>query len=147
MDLSKKSIDIIGERLAKLDEAIFELEKTVKEYSLDKFIKETKIQHATIYELILGIEAICDIGGHILSYYFGRKSDTYKDIMKQLAETEVIPTSLYIKSEKMPDFRNLAIHVYLKIDEEMVYRDLPVSIKHFREYAKHFFKFIDEKSS
>ena len=136
------STETINERVAKIDEAIQEL-KEINLASREEFFADKTLQCAALYALIMGIEAICDIGNHLLSYYFGRGVKTYKDIITSLAEVEVIPQEFAKKTEKMPDFRNLAIHVYLKIDENEIYKYIPLAIEQFAEYARHFLKFIE----
>jgi len=139
-----KTEEIIKERLAKIDEAINELKK-FNEISLEKYKANKTIQYASIYALVIGIEAVCDIGNHILTYYFARKPDSYKDIILQLAEVDVISKEFAEYSQEMTDFRNLVIHVYLKIDEEKVYSYIGKAIEQFEKYAKYYIKFIESK--
>lgn len=133
---------IIKERLAKLEEAVAALEE-FKSVSREEFIKNKRNHYAAMYALILGIEAICDIGGHILSSQFNKKVSTYKDIIAGLEEVDIIPKSLKEKSIEMTDFRNILIHIYTKIDLKEVYKSALAAPNQFREYAKYFQKFLN----
>lgn len=134
---------VINEKLAKLEETIETL-REFQEISQKEFIAQRKTYFGAIYALVIGIEIICDIGNHILSYYFGRKAETYKEIINLLAEVEVTPKRFAKKTEKMTDFRNLAIHVYARVDPKKVYRYIPQAISQFQQYSKYFVKFEEQ---
>ena len=134
---------IIESKLAKLEEVLVTL-KEFEEIPMEEFIADRKIFYGATYTLIMGIEIICDIGNHVLSYYFGRKAETYKDIIKLLAEVEVIPSSFAKETTKMTKFRNLAIHVYEIIKPRKVYSYMPQAISQFQIYSRYFLKFIQK---
>lgn len=136
--------EVIQEKLAKLEEIITTL-KEFQQISRPEFTSQRTIYFGSIYALIIGIEIITDIGSHILSYNFGRKAETYKDIIKLLAETEVVPQDFADQTENMTDFRNLAIHVYARVDPKRVYDYIPQAIDQFTQYSQHFTSFISRK--
>lgn len=141
--MTKKETEIIiGERLKKLEEAIAELKKLGK-IPKTKFSKDKTIQYAAMYAMILGVETICDIGNHILAHFFNRPADTYKDIILNLGECQVVPKSFAQKSSKMTDFRNILIHLYLKVDPEEVYQNFKKAPEEFSKFAKYFLKFLE----
>ena len=135
------SNQIIKEKLAKLEEIIVTL-KEFERIPKKKFIGDRKIYFGAIYSLVVGIEIICDTGNHVLSYHFGRKSETYKEIIELLAEVEIIPQSFAKKTVEMTKFRNLAIHVYVKVDPKKVYTYIPKAIRQFNSYSQYFLKFL-----
>jgi uncharacterized protein YutE (UPF0331/DUF86 family) len=134
---------IIKERIKKIEEAVAEL-KQLRSLPKQRFFKEKRIQYASMYAMIIGIEAICDIGNHILSKYFNRAAETYKDIILLLGECEVIPKVFSKKSSKMVDFRNILIHLYLKIDTEEVYKNLKKAPEEFTRFSNFFLKFFEK---
>jgi len=140
--MTKETKEIIEEKLLKLEEATSILEK-FKNIPEKEFVQDQKTNYATMYALILGIESICDIGSHILSYHFQEKVATYKDTISLLAKHQIIPNLLKTKSIKMTDFRNVLIHIYVKIDLKEVHKSVKEAPKQFRQYAKYFQKFLD----
>ncbi len=134
---------IIKERIKKIEEAVAEL-KQLRSLPKQRFFKEKRIQYASMYAMIIGIEAICDIGNHILSKYFNRAAETYKDIILLLGECEVIPKIFSKKSSKMVDFRNILIHLYLKIDTEEVYKNLKKAPEEFTRFSNFFLNFFEK---
>lgn len=137
----KETEIIVGERIKKLEEAVGELKK-LQRVPKERFLKDKTIQYAAMYAMILGIEAICDIGNHLLAYFFNRPADTYKDIILTLGECEVIPKNFAQRSSKMTDFRNILIHLYLKVDPEEVYKNFQKAPEEFNKFAKYFLEFL-----
>jgi uncharacterized protein YutE (UPF0331/DUF86 family) len=135
---------IIKERIKKIEEAVAEL-KQLRRLPKQRFFKEKRIQYASMYAMIIGIEAICDIGNHILSKYFNRAAETYKDIILLLGECEVIPKVFSKKSSRMVDFRNILIHLYLKIDIEEVYKNLKKAPEEFTRFSNFFLNFFEKQ--
>lgn len=138
--------DVISEKLAKLEEIVKTLEE-FKEIPRKEFVDQRTIYFGAVYALVIGVEIVCDIGNHILSYYFGRKAETYKDIIELLAEVEIIPAKFARRTEDMTDFRNLAIHVYARVDPKKVYHYLPLAIKQFQKYTGYFLQFLEKRQS
>lgn len=97
-----------------------------------------------MFGMVIGIEAICDIGNHILARYFNRSAETYKDVVLGLGDCEVIPKSFAKKSAHMTDFRNIIIHIYLKIDPAKVYQNLQKAPDEFTKFCQYFLKFLKE---
>lgn len=134
---------IIEERVDKIREASKELLEYRKK-SKEEFLQDTKLQYATMYGLVMGIEAICDIGSHILAKYFLVKCEHYEDIIKNLGEYKVIPKELSSRSKEMADFRNFLIHIYHEVDPKKVYANLQKAPEEFTKFAKHFIKFLEK---
>lgn len=132
---------IIKERIRKIEEAVAEL-KEIRRLPEKEFAKDKKTQYAAMYAMIIGIEAVCDIGNHILAKYFNKAADTYKDIILFLGESGVIPKEFSQKSAKMTDFRNILIHLYLKIDTKEVYQNLQKAPEEFTKFCQYFLKFL-----
>ena len=130
---------IIKERVKKIEEIVTELKK-LKKIPKPEFLKDKKTQYASMYAMIVGIEAICDIGNHILAQYFNQAADTYKDIILLLGEVGVIPKNFSQKSAQMTDFRNILIHLYLKIDPAQVYQNLQKAPAEFTKFSQYFLK-------
>lgn len=135
--------EVISEKLIRLEEIVKTLEE-FKEIPQKKFVGQRRIYFGAIYALVIGIEIVCDIGSHVLAYHFGRKAETYKDIIRSLPEAEIIPKEFAKETEEMTDFRNLAIHVYARVDPRKVYQYLPLAIKQFQRYAGYFLKFLEK---
>lgn len=67
------------------------------------------------------IEACIDIAQHIISDEKFREPESYRDAFAVLAENNVLHAEDLAKFEKMAAFRNLLVHHYENVDEEIVF--------------------------
>lgn len=133
----------IKEKMDKLSESVEYLDE-LKKLTLDEFKKDFKNFGSAEHYLVIGIEAITDIGNHILKEIFNKSAKSYADIIKQLGEVEVIPENLATRAKEMADFRNLLIHAYEVVDLNKVYENLQKAPDEFRQFAKAFQGFLDK---
>ncbi|EKD57051.1 MAG: hypothetical protein ACD_58C00014G0003 [uncultured bacterium] len=143
MTKKQSTSELIIEKLKKLEHATDELEK-FKNMDKEKFFKDEIIQHACFYDFVIAIEAICDIGNHILAKYYLKGEPKYKDIIIRLGELSIIPEKFIEEAVDMVDFRNFLIHAYTKIDVNKVYANLQKGPEQFSEFAKSFIKFLEK---
>ena len=134
---------IIKERIRKTEEVVAEL-KQLRNLPKQDFLKDKTAQYASMYAMVVGIEAICDIGNHILSKYFNEAAETYRDIILLLGERGVIPKDFSQESAQMADFRNILIHLYLKIEMEEVYKNLQKAPEEFTKFSQFFLEFLEK---
>ena len=67
------------------------------------------------------VEAVIDVGQHIISDENLREPVSYRDTFVVLAENKIIKTENLKTYEKMAAFRNLIVHYYERIDDEVVF--------------------------
>lgn len=139
--IDQKTID---EKLFKLQEAVKVLDELRSE-SKEIFLKDAKIQGAAMFNLIIGIELIIDIGNHILTETFQKPAKTYRDVITYLGEANVIPGGFAKENEAMADFRNKLIHDYGRIESERVYDYLQKAPDVFRQFAEHYSDFLEKR--
>jgi len=137
---------IAEEKLKHLEE-IIEVIREFERIPKTEFVRQKRTYFGAIYALVTGIEIICDLGSHLLSYFFNRRPETYRQTIIQLAELEIIPEKLAKESQDMVGFRNLAVHVYGKIDPKKVYQYLKLAEQQFLDYLKHFIRFFQKRSN
>lgn len=135
------TIESLQAKSARLLEAIKRLE-LVRGRGLDHFLVSPLDQDASLYNLVIAIEAITDIGNHILSTRFQDYADQYKQVLQKLGQHGVVSTELVDRTIHMAGFRNLAIHVYEGLEMEKVYDILDHAPDEFRAYAEALVKFF-----
>lgn len=130
-------------KLKKLEDTIEKLEALHKT-PFEIFLHDFQIQDASMYNLVIGIEAITDIGNYLLAEHYHKSPETYEDIIHQLGETKIISEELLAKSKGMARFRNLLIHLYEVVEPESVYENLQKAPDIFREFAVAFSDFLEK---
>ncbi len=134
----------ILQKLKKLEDVTARLEQ-LKKHPLEKFLNTFEIQDAAMYNLVVGIESITDVGNYFLAERFQKNPETYEDIIKGLGETKIISAELLQKSEGMARFRNRLVHLYEAVEPEMVHGYLQQAPGIFREYAMAFSEFMEKQ--
>jgi len=135
---------VIEDKFIKFQESVKVLNE-LKDASRVEFLKDTKIQGAAMFNMVISVELIVDIGNHILTEVFQAPARTYKDVIIGLGEKGVIPKDFSKENEKMSDFRNMLIHDYSKITLDQVYDHLQKAPDIFRQFAKYFVEFLEKQ--
>lgn len=138
--INKKTIE---EKLLKFQEIIKAL-NDIKIYPEGKFVKDMLINSAAMFNLVIAIEIIIDIGNHILVENFQKSAKTYADVIIELGETGIIPKEFAEDNKDMAKFRNKLIHDYDRIEIEKVYEYLQNAPEIFSQFAKYFIIFLDK---
>ena len=124
--------EIVQNRLLKLEEYIKDLEeyqniKSTK-YKEDKLLK--RFLERTLH---LAIEACLDIGNHIISDERLGLVDNNADVIRVLAENDIIKAKEenYIKMAK---FRNIIVHDYATLDDEIMIKVLKENLNDLKQF-------------
>jgi len=121
--------------------------KILEELSLsskDEFVKKFELNNLAMFNLLIGITVILDVGQYLLSKSVGKTAENYKEVVRMLGEDSIIPKTFADDNIDMPKFRNLMVHDYDKVDEAMVYDYLQKAPDIFRQFAKYFVEFMDK---
>lgn len=87
------------------------------------------------------IQAILDIGSHILSDYKDNGWKTYKDIPLKLQEYGIITKSLAKQIALMAGLRNILVHEYLDVDAKKLEEILRFHLEDFKKFVLQIRKF------
>jgi len=115
--------EVIGKRLSKLEEYLRILGK-LGCYSLDEFISEPERYGSAERFLQLAIEALTDMGNHVIADENLGSVDHAGDIPRLLAEHGYLEAVQRDKWTRMIGFRNILVHDYLDIDRRIVHAAL-----------------------
>ena len=101
-----------------------EVLKSLQRYSEEEFFSTPERYGSAERFLQLSIEALSDIGGHVVAGLHLGSIDWYSDIPERLHEAGYIDAEMRDKWIKMIGFRNVLVHDYLDLDRKVVYRVL-----------------------
>ena len=133
--------EVIRKRLNKLDEYLSILKKLQK-YNLEEFISDPEHYGSAERFLHLSIEAITDIGNHIVAEMNLGLVNWYSDIPILLSEKGIITEDLKEVWIRMIGFRNTLVHEYIDIDRKIVYEILQNNLKDIEALKKAFAQFL-----
>jgi len=91
------------------------------------------------------LEAVFDIGTHILSRIPGKRLSTYKDIALSLGKEEIVHQN-FAKEKllKMAGYRNRLVHFYAEVSTEELYEIIQNHLEDFTEFIRHMKSFLED---
>jgi len=126
---------VVRRRLRRLDELLQGL-REVGARSREAFLDDTMAQHATAWRLQRAIQAVLNIGAHILAERGIVDWEEYREIPQRLTRFGVLSTALAARLEKAAGQRNILVHMYVEVDPELIYETLQEDLDAFNEFAE-----------
>jgi len=117
--------------------------------TLEEFLSDRKNPPFVESYLRRALEAVFDIGRHILSKTYGSKEIEYKVIAKELGGKGVITKELSDVLYVMAGYRNRMVHFYREVTPEELHYIVVNNIVDFDNFAREIVAFIrayEEKS-
>jgi len=137
----KIKAEVLRKRLNKLDEYLAIL-RGLQKYSFDEFIADPQHYGSVERFLHLAIEAINDMGNHVVAELDLGEVNWYSDIPALLARADHIDDSLQEKWIRMIGFRNPLVHEYIEIDRKIVHDVLRNRLGDLEELRRSFAQFL-----
>jgi len=120
MSPGKISEKVIAERLAWIEDMAAGI-RALPLTGLDGFVQDPRNVAAAESYLRRSLEALLDIGRHILAKAFGLAISEYKGIPQGLQEAGVLSMEEARLLRKMAGYRNRLVHFYDKVSTEELY--------------------------
>ncbi|OQY15851.1 MAG: hypothetical protein B6I32_05275 [Desulfobacterium sp. 4572_20] len=111
----------------------------------NKFVKDNRSRRFVERLLQIAIEAMIDIGHHIISDEGFREPQSYRDVFKVLTENGILSEDDLPKYEKIASFRNILVHHYEKIDDSIVYGIFKNNLKDLEEYVAYILSWLEKR--
>ena len=111
----------------------------------NKFVKDNRSRRFVERLLQIAIEAMIDIGHHIISDEGFREPQSYRDVFKVLTENGILSEDDLPKYEKIASFRNILVHQYEKIDDSIVYGIFKNNLRDLEEYVAYILSWLEKR--
>ena len=125
--------NILLSRVTKVRECL----TILRRYSLideESFLKSDDLTSSAERQLQVAIQAVIDIGNHVVSDMDLGTPKDYKDIFRILAKHKIVSTALSRRLAAMTGLRNVLVHDYLDVDLRIVYRILKKDLADFETF-------------
>ena len=142
MVISNLNIKLIEDRLGFINLALCKLKKlaglTEKEFLADDThaIAESYLRRS--------LEAVFDIGRHIISKMAGKGIVEYKEIAEALGKNTIITENCADKLKLMAGYRNRLVHFYREVSEKELYSIVKTNLYDVEDFVKQIMIFIDK---
>jgi len=103
---------------------VLKMIESIKELPLqnqNEFLKDKRNVASAESYLRRALEALLDLGRHILAKGFAYPATEYKDVAKGLLEKDVLPEKEALLLKKIAGYRNRMVHFYHEITPEELY--------------------------
>jgi uncharacterized protein YutE (UPF0331/DUF86 family) len=112
--------EIILRKVAKLKEHVNEL-RQADDITWEKYQRSIRDRAFVERYIHLAIQTVFDIANHIISYQGWKEPETYREIFSILASNNVVPSEKLSDYQNMASFRNMLVHHYEKVEDEVVF--------------------------
>ncbi|HOP74279.1 MAG TPA: DUF86 domain-containing protein [Bacillota bacterium] len=114
----------------------------LRSLSQEAFLSSFLNFDAAKYNLIIAIEAMIDIGNHIISRKNLEIPETSSDTMKTMVKHGILPADKQSDFVAMVRFRNRAVHLYDQVNNEEIYRILQENLWDFKVFIRAIVKYL-----
>jgi uncharacterized protein YutE (UPF0331/DUF86 family) len=112
--------ELLSRKVSRLRSYI-EVLKGAEDINWEKYQSDLRVKAFVERYLHLAIEEVIDIANHLVSFYRWREPTGYRDLFTILKEHGIIDEEHLSAFQNMASFRNVLVHRYETIDDEMVF--------------------------
>lgn len=112
--------ELLSRKVSRLRSYVQEL-RTAEDITWDKLVADIRSRAFVERYLHLAIEEVLDVANHFVSFHRWREPESYRDLFRILNEHDVIPGEHLSTFQNMVSFRNLLVHRYERIDNEILF--------------------------
>jgi uncharacterized protein YutE (UPF0331/DUF86 family) len=128
----------ILDHLRELNESLNDWER-YQAVSLEELHTDRDKRNMVLHALLISIQSAVDIANHIIAEEGFRKPSTYRESFEILHEEGIISVALSDKLSDLAGFRNVLVHIYLRLDIDAVYEIMQhdfAALKEFESVVK-----------
>jgi uncharacterized protein YutE (UPF0331/DUF86 family) len=133
----KARLDIILERVTRI--------KLIETMTEEQYLKDELLQGAIERNLQIIAQAIIDICTHLVAHNHWGSPKSYADAVTIIANHKVLDSTLAERLIYLVKLRNILVHLYLKVDQKIVYKSAKSIITDAKLFSDTILKFVDSK--
>lgn len=127
--------EVLRTRISYIEDSMKSLER-FKGIPYEEFHSNADHFRIAFYDLHRSLEAIMDMGSHILSRIPGARPSSYKDIPRLLEKHKIIPSQFANNQlTKIAGYRNRMVHFYGEISEREIYNIIQEELDDFYAFC------------
>ena len=127
--------ELIKKRCQEISDSLERLEN-IKNLTKEEFLKNQDQRDIASYRLLVAIEAALNLCYHISAKKLKKAPDEYAECFGILGEAGIISIDLAEQLKKMARFRNMLVHMYWKMDYEILFDILQKDLELLRQFTK-----------
>lgn len=144
--MTKNILDTINIKIKELQKNMILLKDIAYGINQDN-LKDDMIKYWGIERGIqISIECVLDISNIIISTLDIEKPDTYREVILLLGKEGVLPQKFAKDIANMVSFRNILVHDYMRVDENIMIDILHNRLNDFAIYIKYINHWLEQYS-
>ena len=112
--------ELLSRKLSRL-QGYVDVLKSAEDITWQKYQSDLRAKAFVERYLHVAIEEVIDIANHFVSFHGWREPTGYRDLFSILAEHGILPAHQLSTFQNMASFRNLLVHRYENMDDELVF--------------------------
>ncbi len=112
--------ELVSRKLSQLQSYVEELERA-EDIGWEKYRSDLRSRAFVERFIHLAIEEAIDVANHFVSFYHWREPTSFRDLFSILHEHGIIPRDHLLTFQNMATFRNMLVHRYGSIDDQLVF--------------------------
>jgi uncharacterized protein YutE (UPF0331/DUF86 family) len=142
MVISSLNTKLLEDRLGYITKSVVKL-KAIASLPEERFLNGDNPAAAESY-LRRSLEAVFDIGRHIIAKTAGKAEVEYKEVVARLRETGVITQAHAENLKRMAGYRNRLVHFYDEVSEAELYQILRSNLSDIEEFVRQIAAFLQQ---
>ncbi len=134
-------LSLVYDRVAVIDKSLNRLEQ-FRENTMEEFILNSDNYAIAEHHLRISLEAVFDLGRHLLVKTGLGKPNDYRDILILLGRNNIIPYDFLERIKGMAGYRNRLVHMYNEIGPEELYNIITTRLGDIRELTAFLLKYV-----
>lgn len=127
--------ELVRSRCQEIEESLERLER-MRDLPKEVFLNERDMQDIACYRLLIAIEAALSLCYHVSAKRLKKVPGEYAECFALVADAGLITQDLSERLQKMARFRNLLVHVYWKINYDIVYEVIQHNLNDLRQFSR-----------
>jgi len=108
-----------------------------------EFLRDPRSIGSARYYLQVSIEACINIANHIIASERLRAPKDYRDSFTVLNEADILPDEFTRTMRELAGLRNLLVHLYWDVDDQMVYDGIRSELGDFETFVGHMIDYLE----
>ena len=119
--------------------------KSTEDIDWEKYKSDLRAKAFVERYLHLAIEEVIDIANHLISFFKWREPTGYRDLFQILKEHGIMSEKDLPTFQNMASFRNMLVHRYETIDEELVFGLFKKRLDDFELFIRMVVKWVERQ--
>jgi uncharacterized protein YutE (UPF0331/DUF86 family) len=142
--MTKDVLEIIQRKIRELEGNLLYLKQKSLNVNKDNIKNDIIVYWGIERGIQICIESVIDISNIVISVNDAKKPNTYRETVELIGTLGIIPKTFAKELSNMVGFRNILVHDYIKINEDIILEILSNNLDDFIKFSNYIRKYLDD---